>query len=42
MPRLEHVRIVVRELFADGDVADGLDPDASALDDRIAMEQFLT
>src|SRR5678815_1169453 len=37
MSLVEDVRVVIRELLARGDVADRLDPDATVVDDRIAV-----
>ena len=37
MAFLEHIRVVVRELFARFDVANGLDPDATVVDRRVAI-----
>ncbi len=37
MPLLEDIRVVVRQLFAGSNVADGLYPDATVIDDRVAI-----
>jgi hypothetical protein len=34
---LQHIRVIVRELLAGSDVANGVDPDATVIDYRIAV-----